>query len=336
MGKPDLLMKVFFSNPYVFADIFNFWLHDGAQLIKPENLKEASGNLVNLTEKNVDELLDQIIASADAEEAELPNIEVNERIRDVLMHLVCMEDGESVYAILGIEGQTHVDYALAARALLYDALQLNKQVEAIQDQHRARGEAGNSTGEFLWRFFKTDRLVPVITVVVYLGSSEWDGPRTLHEMFETKNQTLLRESTDYRLKLIEPKRMRKEEIEKFQTSMREVMLYMKASGNKQELLNLAREGKLRKVDRVAAHLINAVSHSKLKIEKGKETIDMCKAIEGIREDARIEGVAQGIEKTQKEVSLRMAAEGMAVSLIARLINVQEETVEGWLLATAQS
>ena len=70
-------MKVFFSNPYVFADIFNFWLHDGAQLIKPENLKEASGNLVNLTEKNVDELLDQIIASADDEEAELPNIEVN-------------------------------------------------------------------------------------------------------------------------------------------------------------------------------------------------------------------------------------------------------------------
>jgi len=340
MGKPDLLMKVFFSNPYVFADIFNFWLHDGAQLIKPENLKEASGNLVNLMEKNVNDLLDQIIASADDEEAELPNIEVNERIRDVLMHLVCMEDGESVYAILGIEGQTHVDYALAARALLYDALQLNKQVEAIQDQHRARGEAGNSTGEFLWRFFKTDRLVPVITVVVYLGSSEWDGPRTLHDMFETKNQTLLRESTDYRLKLIEPKRMLKEEIEKFQTSMREVMLYMKASGNKQELLNLAREGKLRKVDRAAAHLINAVSHSKLKIEKGKETIDMCKAIEGIREDARIEGVAQGIEqgieKTQKEVSLRMAAEGMAVSLIARLINVQEETVEGWLLTTARS
>ncbi len=344
MGKPDLLMKAFFSNPYVFADVFNFWLHDGAQLIKPENLREASGNLINLKENNIDQLIDQIIASADDEEVELPNIEVSERIRDVLMHLVCMEDNESVYAILGIEGQTHVDYALAARTLLYDALQINKQVEAIQDQHRTKGELGSSNGEFLWRFFKTDRLVPVITVVVYLGSSEWDGPRTLHDMFETKNQALLRESTDYRLKLIEPRRMHKEEIEKFQTSMREVLLYMKASGNKQELLKLAQEGKLRKVDRVTAHLINAVSHSKLKIEKGRENIDMCKAIEGIREDARIEGVAQGIEQgimqgieiNQKEVSLRMAAEGMAVSLIARLVNAREETVERWLLTAVQS
>lgn len=50
MGKADLLMKTFFSNPYVFADVFNFWLHDGAQLIQPENLKEMSGNLISLTE----------------------------------------------------------------------------------------------------------------------------------------------------------------------------------------------------------------------------------------------------------------------------------------------
>ncbi len=122
-------------------------------------------------------------------------------------------------------------------------------------------------------------------------------------------------------------------------SMGKPDLLMKASGNKQELLKLAQEGNLRKVDRVTAHLINAVSHSKLKIEKGRENIDMCKAIEGIREDARIEGVAQGIEQgieiNQKEVSLRMAAEGMAVSLIARLVNAREETVERWLLTAVQ-
>ena len=58
MGKADLLMKAFFSNPYVFADVFNFWLHDGAQLIKPENLKETSGNLISLTEKDFESLLD--------------------------------------------------------------------------------------------------------------------------------------------------------------------------------------------------------------------------------------------------------------------------------------
>ncbi len=65
---------------------------------------------------------------------------------------------------------------------------------------------------------------------------------------------------------------------------------------------------------------------------------MCKAIEGIREDAREEGFEQGIgfgtEKTQKEVSMRMAAEGMAISLIARLVNTKEEVVEGWIAEAA--
>ena len=51
MGKADHLMKVFFSNPYVFDDVFNFWLHDGAEKIQPENLREASGNLISMTEQ---------------------------------------------------------------------------------------------------------------------------------------------------------------------------------------------------------------------------------------------------------------------------------------------
>ncbi len=323
MGKADHLMKVFFSNPYVFADVFNFWLHDGAEKIQPENLREASGSLISMREQ-VTDAESELIAD------KLPNVETSEQSRDVLMNLICMEDGETVYALLGIEGQTYVDYGMAARALVYDALQINKQLRTIQDEHKSKGEKGSTTGEFLWRFFKTDRLVPVITVVVYLGAEEWDGPRTLHDMFETKDQTLLSESVDYRLKLIEPRCISDEDIGKFRSNMREVMLYMKASGDKEELLKLAKEKKLREIDRVTAYLINEVSQSKLKIEKGKEQIDMCKAIEGIREDARTEGY----EQNQREVSLRMAAEGMAISLIARLVNTKEEVVEGWIAEAA--
>ena len=218
MGKPDLLMKVFFSNPYVFADIFNFWLHDGAQLIKPENLKETSGNLISLTEKDFESLLDQIMTSDDDKE-ELRGIDVTERMRDVLMHLICMEDGETVYALLGIEGQTHIDYAMAARALIYDARQYEKQLNEIREQHKAKGEKGNTPGEFLWKFFKTDHLVPVISVVVYLGSDDWDGPRTLHDLFNVGNSAFLKHSTDYKLNLIEPLRMNEIEISKSYTSL---------------------------------------------------------------------------------------------------------------------
>ncbi len=341
MGKSDLLMKVFFSNPYVFADVFNFWLHDGAQLIRPENLREASGNLVSLTAKNIDELIDHIAASADDEKFELPDIEVNERMRDVLMHLICMEDGESVYALLGIEGQTNVDYAMAARALIYDAKQYEKQLKMIYDQHKAKGERGNTPGEFLWKFFKTDHLVPVITVVAYLGSDDWDGPRTLHSLFKVQNSAFVNHVADYNLNLIEPLRMNENEMFKFQTDMREVMLYMNSAKNKQKLLQLAKDGKLRKVDPITAHLINEVSKSKIQIKKGKVKIDMCEAIKGIREDALKEGIEQGIgqgieqgiEQGHKKVALNMASAGMSVSVISQMTEESEETIQEWLSAS---
>ena len=51
-------MKVFFSNPQVFADVFNFWLYDGMQYIRPENLKEVFAAGYNLKEATINEELD--------------------------------------------------------------------------------------------------------------------------------------------------------------------------------------------------------------------------------------------------------------------------------------
>lgn len=324
MGKADHLMKVFFSNPQVFADIFNFWLHDGVQRIQPENLREVSGSLISLADESF--LKSKTPDIGDDEIVHDP--ETSEQMRDVLMHLICMEDGDSVYALLGIEGQTYVDYGMAARALIYDARQYEKQLKEIRTYHNIRGDKGTTPGEFLWKFFKTDHLVPVITVVVYLGSEVWDGPRTLHDMFSETHPILLQHGVNYKLNLIEPMQMDEIDIFKFHTDMREVMLYMKASKNKQRLLHLAEEGKLRKVDRTTAYLINEISNSKLKIEKGKVKIDMCEAIQGIRDDA----LKQGIEQSHKQVALNMASAGLSVSIISQVTEETEETIQEWLSA----
>ena len=47
MGQEDTTTKIFISNNRVFADVFNFFLYNGEQKIKPENL----------TEKDVTELV---------------------------------------------------------------------------------------------------------------------------------------------------------------------------------------------------------------------------------------------------------------------------------------
>ena len=342
-------MKLFFANPYVFADVFNYWLYNGEERIKPEYLKEASGDLISLTEKwkeqeeKIQQYLDSLAVDPLNEE-DLPQPETLEKFRDSLMHLVCMDDGESLYVLLGIEGQSYVDYSIAARMLIYDALQINKQLDEIRREHIANNEHGSTEGEFLYRYFKTDHLTPVITVVVYLGNEEWDGPRTLRDMYQIQDPVLLNESLDYKLKLIEPCRMSDEDIEKFQSNMREVMLYLRSAKDKNQLYKLAEEHRFRDMDPAAAHLLNSITKSNLKLtnktKRGK--IKMCEAIQGIREDALNEGikqgieqgVKQGIEQNQREITARMAAQRFAISIIAQTVNVAEALIESWLFEAA--
>lgn len=61
-----------------------------------------------------------------------------------------------------------------------------------------------SDDEFLSGFRKDDRLLPVVTVVIYFGAEEWDGPLSLHEMYSDCSEEILRYIMDYRVNLITP------------------------------------------------------------------------------------------------------------------------------------
>ena len=140
-----------------------------------------------------------------------------------------------------------------------------------------------------------------MTLVVYFGADEWDAPKSLHEMLECRDEKVLSFVTDYRLNLIAPAQMSEEEIGHFTTSFREVMLFIKYSADKRRLSKLVEEDSaFRKVDRKAARVISSVTGSDLKFDKNEEEIDMCLAIDGIREDARKEGLSQGLSQGLKE------------------------------------
>lgn len=156
----------------------------------------------------------------------------------------------------------------------------------------------------------------------------------MRSLFKVENPAFLKHSVDYKLNLIEPLRMNEIEISKFQTDMRELLLYMNAAQNKQKLLQLAKDGRLRDVDPITAHLINEVSKSKMRIKKGKVKVDMCEAIKGIREDALKEGIEQGIERGiergHKKVALNMASAGMSILIISQMTEESQETIQEWL------
>ncbi len=72
--------------------------------------------------------------------------------------------------------------------------------------------------------------------------------------------------------------------------MREIRRYIKYSNDKkklEEILNT--EQRFKNVERSAVEIINAVTKSNMKIEEGKESVDMCLAIQEMKEESRIEG-----------------------------------------------
>ena len=279
MGKLDTLTKEYMKRPDIFADVFNQFLYHGKQVIVPEQLIE-----LDTTEITVPYGMDN---------RPVPE----QRYRDVVKLLMAMTDGSAAYCILAAENEGKIHYAAPVKNCLYDAIQLAHQVTAAAAAHRKSKSADRklvnkklSGDEFLSGFWKEDRLLPVVTVVIYFGAEEWDGPLSLHEMYSDCSEEILRYAMDYRLNLITPDGLSDSEIDGFQSGMREIMRYIKYSKDKKKLRNIvSTELRFKSVEREAVEIINAATGSNMKVSEGKESVDVCIAIQGMMEDSRIEG-----------------------------------------------
>ena len=132
--------------------------------------------------------------------------------------------------MLGIENQDKIHYAMAVKNMLYDALQYAKQVEEAKRSYRDKSKEKKvklSSEEFLSGFKKDDRLMPVLTLVIYFGDKEWDGAKSIHDMLSVQNPEILSYVPDYRINLIEPAKISDEEYEKFKTNLGSIMQFIK-------------------------------------------------------------------------------------------------------------
>lgn len=179
---------------------------------------------------------------------------------------------------------------------LYDFMQLAKQVTEIARSHKKSENKVRkpSSDEYLSGFWKDDRLYPVITVVIYYGADQWDGPLSLKEMYVDCDERLLKYAADYHVNLIAPGQLTDEEIDEFQTNFREVMKYMKYSKDKEKLREvIGNDGRFKNLERQAADVISAVSGTTgIRYSGKEEKVNMCLAVE----EMVIEGVIQADQK----------------------------------------
>ena len=189
MGKVDIATKQYMSHRDVIADAFNFYIYDGRQIIKPEKLQKIDTAEIFLPYGNDADIAVQ-------------------KMRDNLMLWSMAMYNEAVYVVLGIENQDKIHYAMAVKNMLYDALQYAKQVEEAKRSYRDKTKEKTvklNSEEFLSGFKKEDKLMPVITLVIYFGDKDWDGAKSIHDMLSVDNQELLSYIPDYRINLIEPR-----------------------------------------------------------------------------------------------------------------------------------
>lgn len=126
-----------------------------------------------------------------------------------------------------------------------------------------------------------DRLILSIAVTIFFGSEEWDGPLSLFEMMDVSDPDVLACMDNYHVRLIAPAQITDEEIMKFQFSLREVMLFIKYSKDKENLSRVlaANEKRFREVECRAADVIEAITNSGIKYDEGEEAVDVCEDIQ---------------------------------------------------------
>lgn len=234
-------------------------------------------------------------------------------------------DDQMVYLLFGIENQSDIHYAMPVKSMVYDALSYAGQVDAAAKANRkylkAHGgeELPMTSGEYLSGFRKEDRLIPVITVIVYyFGADTWDAPESLHEMFSVSDRTVLAFVPDYKLNLIVPANMTDDEIDRLTTELREVLLFIKYSKDKKRLAEILEHDEgFRSLDRKTVHMINVLTNSDIEVVESEGDGKVCIAIDGIRADAREEGRMEGLREGRsegydtalKDVALRMLKNG---------------------------
>ena len=181
-------------------------------------------------------------------------------------------------------------------------------------------------------FYRNDRILPVITLVLYFGTAPWDGPRSLKEMMRWTGEETEKYIQDYRLNLIIPTEMEDEEIEKLQSSLREVFYFLKYAGDWKKLEKiLTDDERFQRLETEAATVIRELTNTEIEIKEEQEEQNMCKAIEQMKENERKIGLEDGKrigrELGEAEIILRMYQKGYGSGQIAEMTDMEEERVK---------
>ncbi len=110
MGAKDAMARAFLSDNERFADLFNYYLFEGRQVIRPEDLEERdTTEVLSLYGRNRKEIQKQ-------------------KWRDLLKYVIIKATETTVFVLPGITNQSDIHYAMPVRNFIYDGMNYGAQV----------------------------------------------------------------------------------------------------------------------------------------------------------------------------------------------------------------
>lgn len=164
---------------------------------------------------------------------------------------------------------------------------------------------------------KEDRLHPVITLTVYYGEKQWDGPYCLKDMIVEMPEEIAAIFSDYKMNLLE---------------VRNSDQYVFNNTDVQSVFEITRDifaGHFERIQEkygnkeLGSDLLTVIgqmagSKELIRMSRNREVNNMCTALEKLKEEGKMEG--------KKEVILTMLQNDYPISEICKLLNISEEEV----------
>ena len=113
-------------------------------------------------------------------------------------------------------------------------------------------------------------------------------------MLSVRDPEILSLVPDYRINLFSPAEIKDEELDKLQSNLKEVMLFIKYSKDKRKLQELTSQSLgFRSLELKAARVIDSITGINLRFTETEGSVNMCQAVQEMCDDARSEGLSQG-------------------------------------------
>lgn len=301
MGKYDSVDRIYFANRERFAELISIGVYHKRFWIRGDELQK-------------DEVVYPSAKGSATSE------------RDILL---CMGDARVKY---GVEIENYADYSMPRRFLSYETSDYEKQSQELEYHHKMKKDLKGFV-ERKSKMKAEDYLIPVINMLLYLGTGHWQGHSTMREMMKVpeKYRPMIQDKIiNYSFPIMEADYVNPLD---FKTDLRQFFQIMQCRESKEKIRKLLEQEEFQNLCTetqrvIAVHLDNQYILKKIM----EEETNMCKALndwakeerELGKEEGKVEGKAEGARQTLIEnIKSIMNNLGFTMEQAMDVLNVRE-------------